>query len=90
MGCGSCSYKQGAARRKRKEKKGERKKGNKERKRKEREEKKKGRERIRKERRCSDGRNSSDQEVKSIYSTRAALQEVGFLLPRFISRLGAV
>ena len=45
MGCGSCSYKQGAARRKRKERKeGEGKKGKKERKRKEREKEKKGRE----------------------------------------------
>ena len=37
------------------------------------------RERKRKGKRCSDGRNSSDQEVNSIYSMRAALQEVGIL-----------
>ena len=48
------------------------------------------RERRRKGKRCSDSRNSSDQEVKSVYSMRAVLQEVGFLLVRFISRLGAV
>ena len=29
--------------------------------------------------RCFDGRNSSDQEVKSVYSIRATLQEVGIL-----------
>ena len=54
--------------------------------RKEREEKKREREgeerekeRRRKGKRCFDGRNSSDQEVKSVYSTRAVLQEVGIL-----------
>ena len=47
-------------------------------------------ERRRKGKRCSDGRNSLDQEVKSVYFTRVALQEVGFLLLRLISRLGAV
>ena len=31
--------------------------------------------------RHSDDRNSSDQEVKSVYSTRAMLQEVGILPP---------
>ena len=57
--------------------------------RKEREEKKRGREgeerkreRRRKGKRCFDDRNSSDQEVKFVYSTRVALQEVGFLLLR--------
>ena len=29
----------------------------------------------------SDDRNSSDQEVKSVYSTRATLQELGILPP---------
>ena len=49
-------------------KKGEGKKGKKEREREER-----GRERRRQGKRCSDGRNLSDQEVKSVYSTRAVL-----------------
>ena len=34
--------------------------------------------------RCSDGWNSSDQEAKSVYSTRAALQGVG-ILPTLVS-----
>ena len=73
--------------------KGRKKKRGKERK--EREEKKRERERERegeereKERRrkgkeCSEGWNSSDQEVKSVYSTRAVLQEVG-ILPTLVS-----
>ena len=72
-----------------KEKEGKKKGRGKERK--EREEKKKGREgeerereRKRKGKRCSNGQNSSDQEVKSVYSTRAALQEVG-ILPTLVS-----
>ena len=67
-----------------KEKEGGKKKKGKERK--EREEKKRekeGEERERERKRkgnwCSDGRNLSDQEVKSVYSTRAALQEVEIL-----------
>ena len=59
--------------------------------RKEREEKKRAREgeerekeRRRKGKQCSDGRNSSDQEIKSVYSTRAMLQEVG-ILPTLVS-----
>ena len=71
-------------------KKREGKKGKKERKRKERKEEERERERRRKGKRCFDGRNSLDQKVKFVYSTRAALQEVDFLLLRFISRLGAV
>ena len=43
----------------------------------------------RKGKRCSEGWNSSYQEVKSVYSTRAALQEAGFLLLRFMSHVGA-
>ena len=74
---------EGAARRKRKEKKrGEGKKGKKERKRKERKKlvrKKRERERSRKGKRCFDGRNSSDQEVKSVYTMRVGLQEVRIL-----------
>ena len=66
----------------------------KERERKEKEREREGeereKERRRKGKRCSDGRNSSDQEVKSVYSTRVALQEVGLLILRFISGLGAV
>ena len=59
--------------------------------RKEREEKKRDREgeerereRMREGKWCSDGRNSSDQEVKSVYSTRAVLQEVR-ILPALVS-----
>ena len=37
-----------------------------------------------------DGRNSLDQEVKSVYSTRATLQEMGILPTWFISTLRAV
>ena len=51
----------------------------KERERKERKRGKEKRERRRKGKRCSDGRNSSDQEVKFVYSTRVAFQEVGIL-----------
>ena len=58
----------------RRKKKRERKERKKEREREERE-----RERERKGSRRSDGRNSSDQEVKSVYSTRATLQVVGIL-----------
>ena len=39
---------------------------------------------MRKEKRCSDGRNSSDQETKFVYSMKAALQEVG-ILPTLVS-----
>ena len=62
--------------------KGKGEKGKKEKKRKEREREKKGREKKGKKRkstcsssarRCSDGWNSSDQEVKSVSSTRATL-----------------
>ena len=42
------------------------------------------RERKRKGKRCSDGQNSSEQEVKSVYYTRATLQEVG-ILPTLVS-----
>ena len=79
-------YGMGAVRRSREQqegngrkKKGEGKNGKKERKIKEREKEKKGRERRRKGKRCSDSRNLSDQEVKSVYSMGAALQEVGIL-----------
>ena len=41
-------------------------------------------ERRRKGKRCSEGWNSSYQEVKSVYSTRAVLQEVG-ILPTLVS-----
>ena len=41
-------------------------------------------ERRRKGKRCSHGLNSSDQEVKSKYSTGAMLQEVG-ILPTLVS-----
>ena len=41
------------------------------------------RERGRKGSRHSDGRNSSDQEVKSVYLMRATLQEIG-ILPTFV------
>ena len=51
----------------------------KERKRRKKKREKRERERRRKEKWCSDGRNSLDQEVKSVYSTRTALQEVGIL-----------
>ena len=34
---------------------------------------------MRKGSRRSDGRNSSDQEVKSVYSTRTTLQKVGIV-----------
>ena len=37
--------------------------------------------------RSFNGRNSSDQEVKSVYSTRATLQEVGILPTLVISTL---
>ena len=67
-----------------KEKEGKKKGRGKERK--EREEKKREREgeerereRRRKGKRCFDGRNSSDQEVKSVYTMRVALQEVEIL-----------
>ena len=40
--------------------------------------------------RRSDGWNSSDQEVKSAYSTRAMLQEVEILFTWFISTLRVV
>ena len=40
--------------------------------------------------RRSDGHNSSDQKVKSVYSTRATLQEVWILLTLVISTLRAV
>ena len=59
--------------------------------RKEREEKKRERkgeemerEKRRRGKRCSDGQNSSDQEVKSVYSIRLALQEVE-ILPTLVS-----
>ena len=39
---------------------------------------------MRKGKQCSDGRNSSDQEVKHVYSTRVGLQEVG-ILPTLVS-----
>ena len=42
------------------------------------------RERRRKGKRCSDGQNSSDQEVKSVYLMRFALQEIG-ILPTLVS-----
>ena len=54
----------------------EKEKGEKEKKEREREKEKKGR----KGNLCSDGRNSSDQEVKLVYSTRVTLQEVEILL----------
>ena len=67
-----------------KEKEGKKKGRGKERK--EREEKKREREgeerereRRRKGKRCFDGQNSSDQEVKSVYTMRVALQEVEIL-----------
>ena len=63
--------------RSRKERRRKKKKERKERK-KERDKEKKGREIERKRNSRSDRRNSSDQ-VKSIYSTRATLQEVGIL-----------
>ena len=70
-----------------KEKEGKKKRGKK---RKEREENKREREgeerereRRRKGKRCSDDRNSSNQEVKSVYSMRSALREVG-ILPTFV------
>ena len=71
-------------------KEGEGKKVKKERKRKERKEEERERERRRKGKRGFDGRNSLDQKVKFVYSTRVALQEVDFLLLRFISCLGVV
>ena len=40
---------------------------------------KRERERERKESWCSDDRNSSDQEIKFVYSTRTMLQEIGIL-----------
>ena len=40
--------------------------------------------------RCSDGRNSSNQEVKSVNSKRATLQEVGIIPTCFISTLRVV
>ena len=43
------------------------------------EKEKKGRERRRKGNLYFDGQNSSDQEVESVYSMRATLQEVGIL-----------
>ena len=55
-----------------------------ERKRKERMRGKEKRERRRKGKRCSDGRNSSYQEVKFLYSMSVALQEVG-ILPTLVS-----
>ena len=64
--------------RSRKERKRKKKRERKER-RKEREEEKKGGKRGRKGNLHFDGRNSSDQEVKSVYSTRATLQDVGIL-----------
>ena len=54
-------------------------KNRKRRKKKKREGEERERERERKENRHSDGRNLSDQEVKSVYSTKAMLQEVGIL-----------
>ena len=66
------------------------KKGKKERKRKERKEEENERERRRKGQRYFNGRNSLDQKVKFVYSTRVVLQEVDFLLLRFISCLGVV
>ena len=42
------------------------------------------RERRRKGKRCSDDRNLLEQEVKSVYSMRAALQEAG-ILSTFVS-----
>ena len=46
---------------------------------KEREGEEREKERGRKGSQCFIGRNSSDQEVKSVYSTRVTLQEVGIL-----------
>ena len=66
-------------------KKGEGKKGKKERKRNERERRRrKGERKKEKKKRCSDGWNSSNQEVKPVYSTSAMLQEVG-ILPTLVS-----
>ena len=62
----------------RKKKKRERKEEREEKKR-EREGEERERKRKRKGKRCSDGRNSSDQEAKFVYSMRVALQEVGIL-----------
>ena len=53
--------------------------GRKKRRKKEKEREERERERGGKENRRSDGRNSSDQKVKSVYSTRAILQEGGIL-----------
>ena len=64
--------------RSRKERRRKNKRERKERK-KEREKEKKGRERGRKANMRFDCRDSSDQEVKSVYSTRATHQEVGIL-----------
>ena len=85
-------YGVGAIRRSREQQEGKgRKKKRRGKERKEREEKKRVREgeererkRRRKGKRCSDSRNSSDQEVKSVYLTRATLQEVG-ILPILVS-----
>ena len=65
--------------RSRKERRRKKKRERKERK-KEREKEKKERERRRKGNLRSDSRNSSDQEVKSVYSTRVTLKEVRILL----------
>ena len=64
-----------------KEKEGKKRRGKE---RKEVEEKKRERERRRKGKRCSDGRKSSDQEVKSVYLTRVTLQEVE-IFPTLVS-----
>ena len=76
-GGSSKKEKEGKKRRGKKRKKREEKKREKEREGNEREKKRKGK-------RCSDGRNSSDQEVKSVYSTKSELQEVG-ILPILVS-----
>ena len=68
---------------KEREKKGNERKEREEKKR-EREGEERERERRRNGKRCSDGRNSSEQEVKSVYWTRVALQEVG-ILPTLVS-----
>ena len=65
-------------------KKGKGKKGKKEKKELKREREERERERGRKRSRRSDDRNSSDQEVKVVYSTRATFQEV-VILPTLVS-----
>ena len=78
MGGDTSSYRKGGTKEKEKEKgKGE--KGKKEKKERERQGEERERERGRKGSRRSDGPNSSNQEVKSVYSMRATLQEVGIL-----------